>query len=108
MANPNDTQPVLDAAPADEALQRDTRSPSQRNHDGLNAAFRAVLASGKLGQHNGLPATIIITTLGDLEAAAGKAPQARGSAVGVVDLRPEPFFAGTFGHIGSYPVLYAQ
>jgi hypothetical protein len=34
--------------------------------------------------------------------------QAGGSAVGVVDLRPEPFFAGTFGHIGSYPVLYAQ
>jgi hypothetical protein len=35
-------------------------------------------------------------------------PQAAGSAVGGVDLRPEPFFAGTFGHIGSYPVLYAQ
>ena len=31
------------------------------------------MASGKLGQHNGLPASIIVTTtLKDLEAAAGK------------------------------------
>ncbi|MFZ0225458.1 MAG: HNH endonuclease signature motif containing protein [Mycobacterium sp.] len=87
MANPNDTQPVLDAAPADEALQRDTRSPSQRNHDGLNAALRAVLASGKLGQHNGLPATIIVTTtLGDLEAAAGKALTGGGSLLPMSDV----------------------
>ena len=42
--------------------------------DALNAALRALLASGKLGQHNGLPASFIVTTtLKDLEAAAGKA-----------------------------------
>jgi Domain of unknown function (DUF222) len=36
------------------------------------AALRALLASGKLGQHNGLPASIIVTTtLHDLETAAG-------------------------------------
>ncbi len=37
-----------------------------------NAALRALLASGQLGQHNGLPATIVVTTtLENLEAAAG-------------------------------------
>jgi len=72
MCNPEDQTPVVDAEPDEEAVQRDTRSAVQRNHDGLNAALRAVLASGKLGQHNGLPASIIVTTsLRDLEAAAG-------------------------------------
>ena len=73
VGNPDDDTPVVDG-PADQDTQRrDTRSPAQRNHDGLNAALRALLASGKLGQHNGLPASIIVTTtLQDLEAAAGK------------------------------------
>jgi hypothetical protein len=74
MCNPDDEAPVVDGAPSEQAVQRDTRSTAQRNHDGLNAALRAVLASGKLGQHNGLPATIIVsTTLKELESAAGKA-----------------------------------
>jgi hypothetical protein len=72
LCNPEDDTPVVDGPPGQESAQRDTRSAAQRNHDGLNAALRAVLASGKLGQHNGLPATIIITTtLKDLESAAG-------------------------------------
>ena len=73
MCNPADPKPVLDGAPTEDAIQHDTRTPAQRNHDGLNAALRAVLASGKLFQHNGLPASIIVsTTLKDLEAATGK------------------------------------
>jgi Domain of unknown function (DUF222) len=73
MCNPDDDSPVVDGPPGQDAKRRDTRSPSQRHHDGLNAALRAVLASGKLGQHNGLPASIIVsTTLKDLEAAVGK------------------------------------
>jgi hypothetical protein len=72
MCNPEDLTPCTDGAPADQAIQRDTRSAAQRNHDGLNAALRAILASGELGHHNGLPASIIVTTtLGELEAAAG-------------------------------------
>jgi hypothetical protein len=62
MANPDDDMPVVDGAPTEEAIQHDTRSVTQRNHDGLNAALRAMLASGNLGQHNGLPASIIVTT----------------------------------------------
>jgi hypothetical protein len=41
---------------------------------------RSVLASGELGQHNGLPATIIVsTTLQDLQSAAGVAVTAGGT-----------------------------
>jgi hypothetical protein len=68
-------------------VQRDTRAPAQRNHDALNAAMRAILASGKLGQHNGLPASIIVsTTLKDLESAAGKALTGGGAVLPMPDV----------------------
>ncbi len=53
--NPDDDKPVVDQTPDDEAVRRDIRSAAQRNHDGLLAGLRALIASGKLGQHNGLP-----------------------------------------------------
>jgi Domain of unknown function (DUF222) len=72
MCNPHNHTPCTDGAPAQDAIDHDVRSAAQRQHDGLNAALRAVLASGNLGQHNGLPACIIVTTtLTELEAAAG-------------------------------------
>ncbi|BBZ51893.1 hypothetical protein MHEI_36100 [Mycobacterium heidelbergense] len=73
MCNPTDDTPTVDGAPSQEVIDKDSRSPAQRQHDGLNAALRALLASGNLGQHNGLPASIIVTTtLAELEAAAGR------------------------------------
>jgi Domain of unknown function (DUF222) len=87
MCNPDDDKPVVDGPPGEESVQRDTRSPAQRNHDSLNAALRAVLASGKLGQHNGLPATIIVsTTLKELESAAGKAVTGGGTRLPMSDV----------------------
>jgi hypothetical protein len=87
MCNPDDHTPVVDGPADKDTVQRDTRSASQRNHDGLNAALRAILASGKLGQHNGLPATIIVTTtLQDLEAAAGKALTGGGTLLPMSDV----------------------
>ncbi len=72
MCNPSDESACVDGAPSQQAIDHDVRSAAQRNHDGLNAALRAVLASGNLGQHNGLPAAIIVTaTLTELQAAAG-------------------------------------
>ncbi|ORW04577.1 13E12 repeat family protein [Mycobacterium kyorinense] len=72
MCNPDDAAPVLDGPAPDEAAQRDSRGTHQRNHDGLLAGLRALLASGNLGQHNGLPASIIVTTtLQELETGAG-------------------------------------
>ncbi|MGD1279830.1 HNH endonuclease signature motif containing protein [Mycobacterium seoulense] len=73
MCNPLDDTACVDGAPSQDAVDRDARSTAQRNHDGLLAGLRALLASGKLGQHNGLPASIIITTtLAELETACGK------------------------------------
>ncbi len=87
IASPDDQSPVIDGPTTEEAERRDTRSPAQRNHDGLNAALRALLASGKLGQHNGLPATIIVTTtLKDLEAAAGKGLTGGGTLLPMSDV----------------------
>ncbi|OBH82958.1 HNH endonuclease signature motif containing protein [Mycobacterium scrofulaceum] len=87
MCNPEDEAPVVDGAPTEEAVQRDTRTSAQRNHDGLNAALRAVLASGELGRHNGLPASIVVTTtLTELEAAAGKGLTGGGTILPMSDV----------------------
>jgi hypothetical protein len=87
MADPYAETPVLDGTPSQEAIDRDTRSPAQRNHDGLNAALRALPASGRLGQHNGLPATVIVTTtMRELEAGAGKALTGGGSLLPMKDV----------------------
>jgi hypothetical protein len=87
MCNPNDDTPCVDGAPSQDAIDTDPRSPAQRNHDGLNAALRAVLASGNLGQHNGLPASIIVTTtLAELEAAAGHGITGGGTRLPISDV----------------------
>ncbi|OOK82360.1 HNH endonuclease family protein [Mycobacterium kansasii] len=87
MCNPHDESPVVDGPAPEAAAQPDSRSQSQRNHDGLLAGLRGLLASGELGQHNGLPATIIVsTTLDDLEAAAGKALTGAGTLLPMSDV----------------------
>ncbi|HWF27172.1 MAG TPA: HNH endonuclease signature motif containing protein [Mycobacterium sp.] len=87
MCNPNDDTPAVDGPPTQEAIDKDARSASQRQHDALNAALRALLASGKLGQHNGLPASIIVTTtLAELEAAAGRGLTGGGSILPMSDV----------------------
>ncbi|BBZ73052.1 HNH endonuclease signature motif containing protein [Mycobacterium paraseoulense] len=87
MCNPLDDTPCVDGAPTQEAIDRDARSAAQRNHDGLLAASRALLASGKLGQHNGLPASIVVTTtLQDLQAAAGTGITGGGTRLPISDV----------------------
>ncbi|MGA9610241.1 MAG: HNH endonuclease signature motif containing protein [Mycobacterium sp.] len=87
MCNPDDDTPLTDGPPADDTIRRDTRSAAQRNHDALNAALRAVLASGELGAHNGLPASIIVTTtLRELEAAAGTGLTGGGTLLPISDV----------------------
>ncbi len=87
MCNPEDTAPVLDGTPPEQTAQRDTRGAAQRNHDGLLAALRALLASGNLGQHNGLPATIIVTaTLKELQAGTGHGLTAGGTLLPMSDV----------------------
>ncbi|MFI2842227.1 DUF222 domain-containing protein [Mycolicibacterium sp. PDY-3] len=72
---------------ADRTAVRDTRTATQRNHDALKAILRDTLASGRLGQHNGLPVTVVVsTTLAELEAAAGIAVTGTGTLMPMADL----------------------
>ncbi len=87
MCNPADDTPCVDGTPAQDAIDGDTRGPAQRQHDALLAGLRAMLASGNLGQHNGLPASIIVTTtLAELEAAAGKGLTGGGTILPMSDV----------------------
>ncbi|BBY55895.1 HNH endonuclease [Mycobacterium koreense] len=87
MANPDDEVPCVGGTPSREAIEGDTRSVGQRQHDALKALCRATVASGNLGQHNGLPVTIIVsTTLAELQAGTGKALTGGGSWLPMSDV----------------------
>ncbi len=87
MCNPLDESPRVDGTPSQEAIDRDARGTAQRNHDALLAGLRALLASGELGQHNGLPASIVVTTtLQELETATGRGLTGGGSVVPMSDV----------------------
>ena len=87
MCNPADDTPCVSGTPSQAAIQGDTRSLGQRNHDALLAATRALLASGDLGQHNGLPASIIVTTtLQELEKGAGRGLTGGGTLLPMSDV----------------------
>ncbi|WP_428341022.1 HNH endonuclease signature motif containing protein [Mycobacterium sp.] len=87
MCNPDDDEPCISGTPSQAAIQGDTRTASQRNHDALLAAARALLASGGLGQHNGLPASLIVTTtLQELEAGAGRGLTGGGTLLPMSDV----------------------
>jgi hypothetical protein len=87
MCNPSDETPCVHDSPSEQAVEHDTRSTAQRNHDALTAAARALLASGQMGRHNGLPASIIVTTtLNELEAAAGRGLTGGGTLLPMSDV----------------------
>ncbi len=78
--NPDDEAPCLDGTPSEQQVTSDMRSAAQRTHDALKASCMAMLSSGQLGQHNGLPVTIVVTTtLEQLTSAAGLAHTGGGS-----------------------------
>jgi hypothetical protein len=82
MCHATDPMPTVDGDPDPVAAATDTRTTAQRQHDALTAMLRALLASGQLGQHRGLPVTAIITmSLQDLESASGLALTGGGSTV---------------------------
>ena len=87
MCNSADDEPCVNGTPSEAAIQGDTRSLGQRHHDALLAAGRALLASGRLGQHNGLPASIIVTTtLQELEKGAGRGLTGGGTLLPMSDV----------------------
>ncbi|MCW2732188.1 MAG: hypothetical protein JWR13_3004 [Mycobacterium sp.] len=87
MCNPADENPCISGTPTQKQIDNDHRTLAQRQHDALVAAGRSVLASGELGQHNGLPASIIIrTTLQDLESRVGVGVTGGGTVMPVSDV----------------------
>ncbi|APE14195.1 HNH endonuclease signature motif containing protein [Mycolicibacterium pallens] len=87
MCNPNDESPCISGTPSHDQIAGDDRSAAQRNHDALTAMGRSMLSSGELGQHNGLPAMIIVsTTLQNLTDAAGVGVTAGGSLLPMSDV----------------------
>lgn len=65
----------------------DTRSQEQRNHDALRTALSIAVDSKEMGQLNGIPATIVVTTtLGELESAAGWAHTGGGTRLPMRDV----------------------
>ncbi|MBV9320802.1 MAG: HNH endonuclease [Mycobacterium sp.] len=87
MCNPDDQSPCINDQPTEEAASKDMRSHAQRQHDALNALVRGQLGDPKLGVHNGLPVTVIVsTTLHELTAATGHAVTAGGTLLPIRDV----------------------
>lgn len=87
MCNPDDDEPCVTGEPTGETTRTDLRSHPQRQHDAINALVRGQLGDPKLGVHNGLPVTVIVsTTLNELSSAAGVAVTGGGTLLPMRDL----------------------
>ncbi len=87
MCNPADEHPCVLGTPTQEQIDNDTRTLAQRQHDALVAVGRIALMSGALGQHNGLPVSVIVrTTLQDLERRAGIGVSGGGTVIPISEV----------------------
>jgi hypothetical protein len=87
MCNPDDRSPCVTGEPSEAAVSGDSRSPSQRQHDALNALVRGRLGDPKLGVHRGLPVAVVVsTTLQELTAGAGLAVTGGGTLLPMRDV----------------------
>ncbi|MEO8815416.1 MAG: HNH endonuclease signature motif containing protein [Mycobacterium sp.] len=87
MCNPSDETPCVTGEPTEDSRSRDLRTHAQRQHDALCALVRGQLGDPKLGVHNGLPVTVIVsTTLNELNCGAGFAVTGGGSQLPMRDL----------------------
>jgi hypothetical protein len=87
MCNPADEQPATSGTPTQDQIDSDTRTLAQRRHDAFAFIGRTALDKTELGQHNGLPTTIIVrTTLQDLESRAGVGVSGGGTVLPLTDV----------------------
>jgi hypothetical protein len=87
MCNPADELPTTSGTPTQAQIDADKRTLGQRRHDALAFIGRSALDKGELGQHNGLPTTIIVrTTLADLESRAGVGVSGGGTVLPLADV----------------------
>ena len=87
MCNPADETPTVTGEPAQDVIDRDTRTHLQRQHDALAALVRGQLGDPALGTHNGLPVAVIATTtVEQLSSASGHAVTAGGTLLPMKDV----------------------
>ena len=87
MCNPADPQPTTSGTPTQDQIDADARTVGQRRHDALAFIGRTALNKTELGQHNGLPTTIIVrTTLQDLQSRAGVGVSGGGTVLPLSDV----------------------
>ena len=87
MCNPADQTPTVSGEPSQQVIDRDARSHAQRQHDALAALVRSQLGDPALGQHNGLPVTVIVSaTLEQMHTGAGVAVTAGGTLLPMSDV----------------------
>lgn len=87
MGNPEDETPCTKGTPTQDAIDADKRTTGQRQHDALMTLARGTLMSGELGEHNGLPVTVVVgVTAGELDACTGTGRTAGGSSVPMRDV----------------------
>ena len=87
MCNPDDEVPTVTTEPSPDVVDRDARGVAQRQHDALAALVRGQLGDPKLGQHNGLPVSVIASaTVDQLSAATGHAVTAGGTLLPMRDV----------------------
>lgn len=87
MCNPDEQTPCVNGEPDPDVVGKDLRSHAQRQHDALNALVRGQLGDPRLGVHNGLPVTVIVsTTLNELTTASGHAVTGGGTLLPMRDL----------------------
>lgn len=86
MCNPADQSPCVDE-PTAEQTDSDHRTVAQRHHDALSAMARSLLGDPKLGRHNGLPVTVIVSaSLQDLQDKAGFGTTGGGTLLPMADV----------------------
>ena len=86
-----------------EPVKGDLRTDAQRTHDAIKAVLRDTLMSKRLGQYNGLPVSVVVsTTLAELEAAAGIAVTGSGT------LMPMPDLIRLAEHAYHYLIVYRE
>ena len=72
MCNPEDQSPTVTTEPTDDVTERDARSLPSASTTPSTALVRGRLGDPKLGRHNGLPVTVIVTaTMQDLQSRTG-------------------------------------
>jgi len=87
MCNPADATPCYSGTPTAEQIANDTRTLAQRQHDAQMWVARMALTSGMLGEHNGIPVSVVGTcTVTDLEKRTGAAVTHTGTKLPVRDL----------------------